>query len=147
MWRATLRRKGLEVATLVLAEELQAELAGADAPDKGVNRSPYYLLERASVPAVIVELGYVTNPEEGARLTTETYQNTLAEAISRAVLTFLQLDPQSGAQSGGVQPLYDEARAYCTGEKFSESALSIIPYTMLTERLDTGTEFFYRARR
>ena len=100
--------EGLEAATLALAEELQAELAGADAPDKGVNRSPYYLLERASVPAVIVELGYVTNPEEGARLTTETYQSALAEAISRAVLTFLQLDEQPGVRSSvpGLEGVY-----------------------------------------
>ena len=122
-----------------------------------MNRSPYYLLEQASVPAVIVELGYVTNPEEGARLATEAYQDTLAEAISRAVLTFLRVDAQpgvrglvpgledtqnvlaeamrqakllflqadapSGVQSPEVQPLYEEARAYCTGAKGAEKGM------------------------
>lgn len=37
----------------------------------------------------MVELGFVTNPDEGAKLVTDAYQEELAEAISHAVLSFL----------------------------------------------------------
>ena len=134
----------LEAATLALAEGLQAGLAGVGASNRGVKRSPYNLLEQASVPAVIIELGFVTNPEEGAKLATEAYQDTLAEAISRAVLTFLQADAQPDVQSPEVRPLYEEARAYCTGEKSAESGFFDTSFTMLTVQPDADKEFFIK---
>ena len=167
----------LEAATLELAEGLQAGLAGTGASDRGVKRSPYDLLKQASVPAVIIELGFVTNPKEGAKLASETYQDTLAEAISRAVLAFLRVNPQPnlrgsvpgladvhgtlaetmnrarlllphaedapfGNQNSDVQPLYGEARAHCTGERFEGRTSSDASFTMLAPRPDADTEFF-----
>ena len=41
----------------------------------------YFLLNALEIPAVIVECGFLSNPEEERLLTTKSYQKTLAKAI------------------------------------------------------------------
>lgn len=49
----------------------------------------YYLLKRTVSPTVIVECGFLSNPEEAALLTSEDYQNRLVWAIHMGVMEFL----------------------------------------------------------
>ena len=56
--------------------------------DRGVKQAGFYVLWRASMPAILVELGFVTNPEEAAYLRSEAGQDYLASAIFRAVRAF-----------------------------------------------------------
>lgn len=44
-----------------------------------------FLLRDEAMPAVLVEVGYLTNPPEAAQLGTETYRQALANAIARAI--------------------------------------------------------------
>lgn len=44
-----------------------------------------FLLRDEAMPAVLVEVGYLTNPPEAAQLGTEAYRQALAEAIARAI--------------------------------------------------------------
>lgn len=46
----------------------------------------YYILNKSSCPAVIVECGFLSCPEEAARLSDETYQEKIADAICNAVI-------------------------------------------------------------
>jgi N-acetylmuramoyl-L-alanine amidase len=41
----------------------------------------YYLLNSLDIPSIIVECGFLSNPEEENLLLSEEYQNTLAKAI------------------------------------------------------------------
>lgn len=41
----------------------------------------YYILRNTEMPAVIVEAGFISNPEEGGLLVTPAYQNKLAAAV------------------------------------------------------------------
>ncbi len=45
----------------------------------------YYMLLHTPCPTVIVECGFITNYEEATLLTTEDYQEKIADAIARAV--------------------------------------------------------------
>ncbi|RMG44628.1 MAG: N-acetylmuramoyl-L-alanine amidase [Acidobacteria bacterium] len=56
--------------------------------DRGVRRAPFRVLVGATCPAVLVELGFVTNPEEEARLADPAYRSRLAEALRDAIRTF-----------------------------------------------------------
>ena len=47
-----------------------------------------YLMNRISVPAVLVECGFLSNPDECARLKEESYQKKIAEAICEAVRSY-----------------------------------------------------------
>ncbi len=49
--------------------------------DGGVREAPFWVLVGAQMPAVLVELGYITNPKEAERLFNPFYQKTLAKGI------------------------------------------------------------------
>jgi len=49
----------------------------------------FIVLRKARCPAVLVEVGYLSNPESEARLSTEGYRQRLADAIARGIIDFL----------------------------------------------------------
>lgn len=72
-----------------LAELLQEQFAErVHRKNRGVKQAGFYVLWSASMPAILVELGFVTNPREAAFLESETGQDYLASAIFRAVRAF-----------------------------------------------------------
>ena len=56
--------------------------------DRGVKHASLYLW-RADMPAALVEVGFLTNPAEAARLQQLSYQDAVAEAILEGILAFL----------------------------------------------------------
>lgn len=72
-----------------LAEVIQAEagkyLHGGNSRAVKAADSSIYILHHIKVPAVLVECGFLSNPEEAALLQTEAYQNKLAAVIFAAV--------------------------------------------------------------
>lgn len=62
-----------------------------DSPDRGVRPGPYWVLMRATsnMPTVLVELGFITNPNEERRLRDPQHQRTMAKAIATAIRRYL----------------------------------------------------------
>src|SRR5881409_4060439 len=58
---------------------------GAPSANRGVRRRGYYVLRRTSVPAVLVECGFLTNPTEAAYAQSASYRQKLAEEIAAGV--------------------------------------------------------------
>lgn len=58
--------------------------------DRGVRRARFYVLRKNSIPAVLVETGFVTSPEEAAKLSSPGYQTQMATAIARGILQYIQ---------------------------------------------------------
>lgn len=50
----------------------------------------YYFLKRTEVPTIIVECGFLSNPEEAARLSEKDYQEKIADAIVSGVEKYLE---------------------------------------------------------
>ena len=63
----------------------------------GVKKGPFYVLVGAYMPCILIEVGFLTHPVEGQRLSTRRYQNDLAEGIARGIKRFLR--SSSGASS------------------------------------------------
>jgi len=83
---------GADDDTCRLAEILHGTLIRAtSARDRGVRTSDLYV-GNAKMPAVLLELGFLTNPAEAARLATIRYQDDLAEAILSGILLYLEND-------------------------------------------------------
>ncbi len=57
---------------------------------RGVKQARFVVLYYASMPAVLVETGFITNPDEGHYLTTEYGQSIIASAIFRAIRNYKQ---------------------------------------------------------
>ena len=53
-----------------------------------IDRAPLRVLESANMPAVIVEMGYLTNADQEKQLTGSEFQNTFVQALSDAVVKF-----------------------------------------------------------
>lgn len=62
-----------------------------DSPDRGVRPGPYWVLMRATsnMPTVLVELGFITNPNEERRLRDPQHQRTMAKAVATAIRRYL----------------------------------------------------------
>ena len=56
-----------------------------DVRDGGVREAPFWVLVGAQMPAVLVELGYITNPTEADRIFNPFYQKSLAEGIVNGI--------------------------------------------------------------
>lgn len=69
-----------------LAGYLQKQLIAATAAkDRGVKTSRLVVLTHNLAPACLVEIGFMTNTDECAKITDDTYQDTLAEAICAGI--------------------------------------------------------------
>jgi len=74
----------------VLAELIQDGVVNATgANDRGTRTQESYL-QRTALPAVSVETGYLTNPDERAKLVDPEYQAKVAEGILAGIKQFLE---------------------------------------------------------
>lgn len=75
-----------------LAQVVQSELVNhLDAKNRGVRpRTDLHVLNNAEMPAVLVEVGFVSHPEEEKLLIDPDYQKKIAEGLLNGVLLFFQ---------------------------------------------------------
>lgn len=59
--------------------------------DRGVRRARFYVLRYTSMPAVLVETGFVTGAEDGPRLAQRAYQQQMAQGIAAGILQYLNI--------------------------------------------------------
>lgn len=73
----------------VLAETVQNNLARRlETTNRGVKQANFGVLRGALMPAVVVESGFLTHPEEGEEVITKDHRETITEALVRAVEDF-----------------------------------------------------------
>ena len=77
------------------AQIVQREIVRAlGFPDRGLQqRSDFTGFNWSDVPVVLVEMGFMTNPEEDRLLATASYRNRAAIGLCRGTLGFLGRDP------------------------------------------------------
>lgn len=56
--------------------------------DRGVHQAGFLVLKASAMPSILIELGFISTPEEERYLNTEEGANTLAQGIYRAFLTY-----------------------------------------------------------
>mgnify|MGYP003600403220 FL=1 len=55
---------------------------------RGIKQTPLWVLDAAYMPSVLIELGFLSNREEGHYLNSEEGQNNMAEAIASAIIAY-----------------------------------------------------------
>ncbi|MBI5286438.1 MAG: N-acetylmuramoyl-L-alanine amidase [Deltaproteobacteria bacterium] len=73
-----------QLAVMVQAN-LYKEMGGED---RGVKQAPFLVLMGATMPAILVEVGFITNPDEEKRLTSAIVQDAIANALFRSIAGF-----------------------------------------------------------
>lgn len=85
-WVTPIRAESLKAASLVHGQMI----ASSGAPDRGVKaRADLAGFNWATVPSVLVEVGFLSNPNDDKQLATAAYQDRLADGIARGVLKYL----------------------------------------------------------
>jgi N-acetylmuramoyl-L-alanine amidase len=74
-----------------LAYQLHERLVAAlGAEDHGVKQAPFYVLAGARMPAVLLELGFISHPADSRRLVAPPYQERIAEAVAEGIAAYRQ---------------------------------------------------------
>jgi N-acetylmuramoyl-L-alanine amidase len=63
-----------------------------------IERAPLRVLESANMPAVLVELGYLTNADQAKMLGSDAFQNVVAQAVFDAIVKFRDTLPAGGTR-------------------------------------------------
>ena len=74
-----------------LAENIQRELNSLlGTRNRGIKQAPFKVLTGVACPAILVEIAFISNPDEERKLQTEEFQNNVARAIYRGIDNFLK---------------------------------------------------------
>ncbi len=72
---------------------------------RGVKQAPYMVLHKAYMPRILIEMGFISNPDDGAFLDSEEGQHQIARAIADAVISYKKEYYGSGIDTdGGIKP-------------------------------------------
>jgi len=53
-----------------------------------IKQAPFYVISKATMPSVLIEIGFLTNPKEVKKLMENQYQTELAQKIYRALVAY-----------------------------------------------------------
>lgn len=98
-----------ERESMALATTVQSHLiAATKATDLGIKRIPSEEMRGIEMPAVVCNLGYLSHPAEGEKLSREDYRESLSTAIARGVkkyADFLSADLSKRREEDARRPL------------------------------------------
>jgi len=79
----------------------QRLVAATGGVDRGVHQAPFFVLTGARMPAVLMEIAFISNPDEERQLLKSAYQEKVAEAIVQGIYDFRQaVAPRALVQAG-----------------------------------------------
>ena len=77
-------------ASNALAQEVQSGIIRqTGAVDKGTEPATFYVLRNSPIPSILVEMGFVTNASEAARLQDDSYRNKIAQGTFDGIVRYL----------------------------------------------------------
>ncbi len=87
------------LASNKLAIDVQRNMLGSvrekykDVLDNGVRSGPFWVLVGAQMPAVLIELGFISHPQEATRMVDHRYQQKLALGIANGIDRYFAKNP------------------------------------------------------
>jgi N-acetylmuramoyl-L-alanine amidase len=99
--------------SLSLASAIHYYVSGfAPSENRGVRRRGFFVLRRTTIPSVLVECGFLTNPTEAQYAQSSSYRQKLAEAIAQGIRSRGSVSTSRAATAGTVplQPFIDQTR-------------------------------------
>ena len=76
--------------SLEAAKRVDRQMGMAGISSRGVRRANYRVLVRTTCPAMLVEMGYLSNRAEARRLSTASHRGRIAKAIAAGIVGFLR---------------------------------------------------------
>ncbi|HUX22497.1 MAG TPA: N-acetylmuramoyl-L-alanine amidase [Spirochaetia bacterium] len=96
----SMREEEYTIESVLLGRKILSGVStavGAKVPDRGLKAESWFVVRNAKMPAVLIELGFVTNQTEAALLSTPSYLQKLARGIYNGITGFVNyFDDLSG---------------------------------------------------
>jgi N-acetylmuramoyl-L-alanine amidase len=88
-----------------LASRIEEELAAmTGSQERGVKQAPFRVLVGAAMPAALIEVAFITNPEEEKQLVSSAFQHRVARALARGVARYRsERDRREGVAPSAVR--------------------------------------------
>ncbi|HEY9715340.1 MAG TPA: N-acetylmuramoyl-L-alanine amidase, partial [Chroococcales cyanobacterium] len=71
----------------------KALVADLSAPDRSVRQARFYVINHTPVPAILAEVGFISNKDEREKLISSDYQAKIAEALAEGVTLYVSKNP------------------------------------------------------
>ncbi len=85
----TLIQEEYQENSIALAGKIQNHfIDDVKSKSRGVKQAPFMVLHKSYMPRVLIEMGFISNPAEGAKLDSEAGQQEYAEAIANAIINY-----------------------------------------------------------
>ena len=89
--------------SLAFAEDVaEAMKSGPVKHNRGVSQDPFWVLWRTTMPSILIECGFITNPDDLAALRTEEGRDQIAQCILNAFITYK--NRYEGSTAGNEKP-------------------------------------------
>ncbi|MDP2792230.1 MAG: N-acetylmuramoyl-L-alanine amidase [Rectinemataceae bacterium] len=102
----TVKEKGADIApilnamleeeftteSIILARKVYDRLGGAlgkQSPGRGIRAEEWFVVRNAKMPSILIEMGFITNPEEGILLAGSGYLRKVGDAIYNGIVDFI----------------------------------------------------------
>ena len=72
----------------IIQDNLSSALGGEN---RGVKQAPFFVLIGAACPSVLIEAGFITNPQDERKLSSNEVQGIIADSIAKSISTFEEL--------------------------------------------------------
>jgi N-acetylmuramoyl-L-alanine amidase len=79
-----------------MAEFLYNRTRGAGFSLRKVRQAPLFVLRGAEMPAILVEMGYITEAKDAANINSQAYRRKLMDAVAAGILEYLKKRPAEG---------------------------------------------------
>ena len=72
-----------------LASAIQEQLINIQPKNyRTIKTAPYYVLQNTKIPAVLIEVGFISNPQDRKRITNSNEQEKIAKAITTGIINY-----------------------------------------------------------
>lgn len=135
-----LQSKYLE-QSIGLASKIEKQfVANCNRRSRGVKQAGFWVLKQAAMPAVLVELGYISNAAEERFLSQDDALEKFAEALYRAFLTYKkEHDNKNGVVYKGTE--LDSVEEVINTPKNKESKNEVVKDTIAKEEIYYAVQF------
>jgi N-acetylmuramoyl-L-alanine amidase/3D (Asp-Asp-Asp) domain-containing protein/peptidoglycan hydrolase-like protein with peptidoglycan-binding domain len=89
-------------ARTLAADVQDALVAHTGLADLGTPTAGFYVISRTTMPAILVEAGFLSNPTEAALISTAAFHQEAAQAIDQGLLRWFGVSVSSGTTSGST---------------------------------------------
>tara|TARA_B110000046_G_scaffold102206_1_gene109848 strand:+ start:3513 stop:4769 length:1257 start_codon:yes stop_codon:yes gene_type:complete len=128
--------------SLSMASKVQDELLKEGSRNRGVKQAGFLVLYKTTMPSLLVEVGYVTNPKEGANLKSTVFKDKIVNAIYRAFSKYKSEINAKSALSNVNKTVIEPIEPLATNKIFDGQVVFKVQVSSLPHKIELTSKNF-----